>query len=179
MLDLLRDVSGDLTGRGVAHALIGAAALTVHGVSRSTFDLDLLVTDRSVLAPEAWSRRSAAGDGVDLRRGDDDDPLAGVVRLTRPGSRSVDVVVGRSAWQAEVLRRAQPHDLGGLVLDVVSRPDLVLLKLFAGGSQDGWDVEQLLALGDQAALRAAVERELGRLPVEATGLWRRLRRTDR
>jgi len=35
-------------------ALIGAAALAVHGISRSTFDIDLLVTDRGVLDDSLW-----------------------------------------------------------------------------------------------------------------------------
>jgi hypothetical protein len=34
---------------GVRLGLIGAAALAVHGVARSTFDLDLLTTDPAVL----------------------------------------------------------------------------------------------------------------------------------
>ena len=76
MLGLLDDVSSELGGRGVPHALIGAGALAVHGVSRSTFDLDLLATDRAVLAPAFWTPLATRGDAVDVRVGDDDDPLA-------------------------------------------------------------------------------------------------------
>jgi hypothetical protein len=43
---------------------------------------------------------------VEIRRGDADDPLAGVVRLASPGNRPADLVVGRSAWQARTLERA-------------------------------------------------------------------------
>ncbi len=38
-----------LTTADMPHALIGAAALAVHGVSRSTFDQDILVTDTRAL----------------------------------------------------------------------------------------------------------------------------------
>jgi len=42
---LLDRVARALSDASVTHALIGAAAMAVHGVSRSTFDQDLLVTD--------------------------------------------------------------------------------------------------------------------------------------
>jgi hypothetical protein len=174
MLGLLDDVSRELGGHGLPHALIGAGALAVHGVGRSTFDLDLLVTDRAVLSPVFWAPLAARGDGVDVRAGDDDDPLAGVVRLSRAGSRSVDVVVGRSAWQAEAIRRAGPRRLGEVPIPVAGPADLILLKLYAGGPQDAWDVEQLLALLDRPALAAEVERQLPRLPGHAAALWRRI-----
>jgi hypothetical protein len=174
MLGLLDDVARELSSRGVSHALIGAGALAFHGVSRSTFDLDLLVTDGVVLDSSFWGRLAGLGIGLDLRVGDDDDPLAGVVRLTRSGSRSVDVVVGRAAWQSEALARATPRALGVVPIPVVTLPDLVLLKLYAGGPQDAWDIEQLLALGDRTALVSTVARELSRLPSHASELWRRI-----
>jgi hypothetical protein len=174
MLGLLDDVARELSSRGVAHALIGAGALAVHGVSRSTFDVDLLVTDQVVLDVAFWSRLVGSGVGVDVRVGDDEDPLAGVVRLSRPGSRSVDVVAGRTAWQAEALARATPRLLGAAPVPVVTTADLVLLKLYAGGPQDAWDVEQLLALREHAALVAAVEQRLPRLPRHASELWSRI-----
>ena len=174
MLRLLDDVSRMLTSRGTPHALIGAGALAFHGVGRSTFDLDVLVTDRSVLVTAFWARLTGQGDILDLRVGDDEDPLAGVVRISRPGARPVDVVVGRAAWQSEALRRATPFALGTVAIPVISVADLVLLKLYAGGPQDAWDVEQLLRLKGRTPLAADVERQLPRLPEHASVLWRRI-----
>jgi hypothetical protein len=174
MLGLLDDVSRELSAHGVRHALIGAGALAVHGVSRSTFDLDLLVTDRAVLASSFWGRLAGQDDILDVRVGDDDDPLAGVVRISRRGARSVDVVVGRSAWQQEALARAAPVRLGEVPIPVAEPADLILLKLYAGGPQDAWDVEQLLPLLDRATVVADVGRQLSRLPAHAAALWRRI-----
>ena len=57
----------------------------------------------------------------------------------------------------------------------VLRPsDLALLKLYAGGPQDAWDIEQLLAGADRGALIAEVESRLADLPPRATALWRRI-----
>ncbi len=93
---LFREVADRLRMAGISFALIGATAMGRYGVSRSTLDIDLLVVDAQVLGPEFWSSVQPAVD-VDIRRGDADDPLAGVVRLRTAGSRDVDLVVGRSA----------------------------------------------------------------------------------
>jgi hypothetical protein len=175
MLGLLVQISGELSARGVAHALVGAGALAAHGVSRSTFGLDLFTTDRSVLAPAWWAAERARGVHVEVRIGDDADPLAGVVRLAAAGQRDVDVVVGRHAWQRGVVHRAEPLTLAGRTVPVATPADLVLLKLYAGGAQDAWDVEQLLAAArDVAALCREVESRLGDLPAGAVALWREI-----
>jgi len=53
-MNLLAEVLRVLERDRVAHALIGAAALAVHGVSRSTADIDLLSVDATILREEVW-----------------------------------------------------------------------------------------------------------------------------
>jgi hypothetical protein len=67
-----------------------ATALAVRGIARSTFDIDLLTTDRRVFEPERWAPLVRAGATVDIRHGDAEDPLAGVIRITSAGTRPVD-----------------------------------------------------------------------------------------
>ena len=111
---------------------------------------------------------------IEIRVGDADDPLAGVVRLTEADVTVVDLIVGRGAWQAAIVDRALPHTLEGIVVPVATAADLIALKLYAGGPQDAWDVEQLLPAGNRAALGAAVEALLPSLPEEAHRLWARV-----
>lgn len=61
-----------LAAREIPHALIGAAALAAAGISRSTFDIDLLTTDAAVLRDTTWAPLRAEGVSVDVRRGDHD-----------------------------------------------------------------------------------------------------------
>lgn len=175
-MTLLDEVSAHLEGRGISQALIGAAALALHGISRSTLDQDILVTDPQVLDEGFW-KDFAVTDLVDRRRGDSDDPLAGVVRITRGDERAVDLIVGRSDWQTAVLARAEQVLIAGS-LRVVQPADLTLLKLYAGGSQDRWDIEQLLASDESGRLVAEVEERLPGLPSRCAALWSRLREPE-
>jgi len=157
-------------------ALIGAAAMAVHGVSRSTRDLDVLVTDVACLTSGFWDRAKLPDVEIAIHPGDADDPLAGAVRLrSREGGGPLDVVVGRGGWLSAVLQRAADSDVDGVRVPVATRPDLILLKLYAGGPQDAWDIEQLLAGPGSHAVVVDVERELAVLPPAARQLWRRIR----
>jgi len=148
--------------------------MAAHGVSRSTLDIDLLVTDASCLDGAVWEALAREGVPLTVRRGDAEDPLAGVVRLGGAPEASVDLVVGRFPWQAHVVERAVESSLEGVRVPVARAADLILLKLYAGGPQDAWDVEQLLAGPARATLVAEVEAALGALPEDARRLWARI-----
>jgi len=173
-LSLLIDVTGLLRRADIPHAVIGAAALAVHGVARATADLDLFALDPACLEQSLWSQLRSESAAVEIRHGDTLDPLAGVVRFESSDGDRVDLVVGRHAWQRELLDRALRTELRGAPVPVVRAADLVLLKLFAGGSQDAWDIDQLLDLDEGAAIVERVEAALPDLPDECAALWRRI-----
>lgn len=143
--------------------------MAVHGVGRSTHDQDLLTLGDEALHPETWTSLQESGATAEIRKGDLFDPLAGVIRFTRAGERPVDLVVGRFGWQREILERALPGEI-----PVVRAADLILLKLYAGGPQDAWDIQQILSGDDRERLIAEVEREIPRLPQAAADFWRRV-----
>jgi predicted nucleotidyltransferase len=175
-MSLLQDVVKILEARGIPHALIGAAAMAVHGVSRATADVDLLTVDTAVLRRDLWKEVLQGGASLTLLKGDDEDPLAGNVRLSRAGERTVDVVVGRHAWQQEIIDSATKVMMGGFEIGVVTPAGLVLLKLDAGGPKDAWDVRSILdSAGDAVTLKAEVAGMIRRLSPEARRLWKRLR----
>ena len=155
-------------------ALIGAGALAIHGVPRSTYDIDLLATSARVLEDALWTSMVAEGVTVDVRRGDASDPLRGVVRLQQRTERDVDVVVGRDRWQQDVMARARPARMLGDDVLVVLKSDLILLKLFAGGHQDLWDIEQLLASAESDVLDA-VDASISQLPEDCRIHWATLK----
>ena len=111
---------------------------------------------------------------MSVTRGDAADPLAGVVRFGESAKRPVDLVVGRHRWQARVLERARPTVVQGSRVPAAQARDLIALKLFAGGAQDAWDVAQLLAGPDRAALVAAVSADIDDLPAHCRRFWERI-----
>ena len=174
-LSLLAPVTEILRSRSIPFALIGAAAMAVHGVSRSTRDLDLFTLTLECLEASTWAPLARSGIEIRLRRGDSDDPLAGVVRFTAAGDDPVDLIVGKSRWQVGILDRSREAVVEGTRVPVADAADLIALKLYAGGPQDAWDIEQLLGTADGGGLAAAVERMLPDLPDEPRALWARIR----
>lgn len=173
-MTLLARVVGRLAEHGIPCALIGAEALALRGVSRATADRDLLVTDRATLADAFWKDLGQPDTRCEIRRGDYDDPLAGVVRFTADDERPIDLIVGRQNWQAQILLRSAQLDLGDVSIAVPSAADLVLLKLYAGGPQDAWDIAQLLDVDDREALVGEVNARLEELPTDCRRLWKKI-----
>lgn len=173
--ELAPRVAGLLEAESIPYALIGAYAVLRHGVARATMDVDFFVVDSGVLNQSFWQPIQEGSIRVDCRRGDFTDSLRGVVRLRDADEEIVDVVVGKWKWQVGVLQRAEPATFWGRSVPVVRVADLILLKLYAGGGKDAWDITQLLATVDESVI-AEVEERLPDLQQDARDLWQRIRR---
>jgi hypothetical protein len=171
---LLESVATLFEEKKIAYALIGASAVAARGAPRSTYDIDLLTVDARVLQDETWEFIRTLTK-IEVRRGDLFDPLKGVVWLRPATERPIDVVVGRWKWQQAVIERAEVvhSDLGSF--PTVTMPDLILLKLAAGGPQDAWDIDRLLAIAPESVVAEVGER-LPDLKDDARDLWQRIRR---
>jgi hypothetical protein len=173
MVTLLERVAGLLTRNRVAYSLIGATAMAVYRVSRATFDMDLFTTDHTVLDSSFWRELVGLGVDVEVRRGDDDDPLFGIVRLFENETHPIDLVVGRGGWQSEIARRARDYVVSNVRIPVADGADIVLLKLYAGGVQDRWDIVQLVAANRE--IEQQVDERLKALPQACRTLWQSIR----
>jgi len=165
-----------LEALGAPYALVGGHAVGARGFPRMTVDYDFLTSDERVLEAGVWSELQREGALVDARRGDLDDPLAGVVHLGLRDGVEADVIVARWQWQADVIARAERLDLGGIVVPVPRTSDLILLKLAAGGLLDLQDVVALLEVcADRERVVAEVEARVVQLEPAAGEAWQRLR----
>ena len=168
-------ITGHLSEMATPYAVIGAVALAVHGAPRYSADIDLMVADTKVLDRNFWS--NAPIFPTELRRGDWEDPLAGLaVFPIAPGAMPVEVVVGKGYAVRFALETAQEN--AQLGCPVVTPLGLALLKLEAGGTRD---IHDLLALDEaQQALTGwsltnAVEPHVDKLSRLAQGAWVRLK----
>lgn len=149
-------VAAEAQRLGINTALIGAAALAVHGYARGTEDIDLAssIPPRGPLDELARNLR-ATGLHTELRLPDDEDPLGGVLVVwasSGEGGEPTDVVEvvnflnpSRPVTNPAARAISRAVQLDGIGLKCVGLADLVALKLYAGGSADLADIVQLLA----------------------------------
>ena len=124
------------------YALIGGFAVSAWGVPRATRDFDFAVAIGSV-DPQAL----ATFLGGRYERGDDDDPLRGVIHASLEiGSEviSLQLIMLPPAWTEVTFRHVETILIMDRAVPIVSWEVLVLLKVYAGGPQDQLDARQIL-----------------------------------
>lgn len=147
-LSLAMELASELSARGVEPLLIGAAALAVHGYPRFTEDLDFGVAVPPAELRELAGALSAPSREVSLNEPDANDPLGGVITVSRAGCLPVQIVNfdnSPAAGFPALVRGAEERAVA--VADVpgkvVSPEDLVLFKLYAGGHKSHLDIVEL------------------------------------
>ena len=149
---------------GIATAMIGASALAAHNYVRGTRDIDFAtaVDPRSDL-PKLEQALLELGLSVELRMPDEDDPIGGVLVVWESedsnGERTdpVEVVNFYNPFRprpnpaANAIKNAVRLDHDS-PLRCVRLPDLIALKLYAGGLRDHADVVELLVHNPAADL---------------------------
>jgi hypothetical protein len=136
LFEINPDVRARLDRSGVSWCMIGGSALAVHGYARFTADVDLLTMDERVLEATLWE----GSELPEIRKGDWDDPLRGVVRFhSEPG---LDLIVGAGHAMRFAVESAELHSVLGW--RVATPLGMVLLKLEAGGPMDRSDIVGLV-----------------------------------
>jgi hypothetical protein len=151
-------------GLGIETALIGAGALAAHNYVRGTNDIDLA----SVVDPRTELRNLELailnlGFHAELRMPDDEDPLGGVLRIWQVASADgepiepIEIVNFYNPFRprlnpaADAIRNAVRLD-DHSALRYVRLPDLIALKLYAGGRRDLADIVELMVNNSDADL---------------------------
>lgn len=145
----------DLLGRlAVRSVVIGAVALAAYRYVRYTEDIDLGVNaDLSELRGVVEALRRDGFDAV-LHEPDGDDPLGGVIDVSgRFGLVQIVSFAGRFPLVIEdALNGEDIRVREGSGLRLVPLPQLVALKLYAGGSKSRADIVELLRRNPEADL---------------------------
>jgi hypothetical protein len=135
-----------LRSHGVQSVLIGAIALAAHHYVRHTADIDLGVDVDIKTMRTLASRIAEEGFKVEFREPDSDDPLGGVMDVSGPFGL-VQIISFADRFPIVIQDALAGEDIRirpGSELRLIPIPQLVALKLYAGGYQSRADIIELL-----------------------------------
>jgi hypothetical protein len=148
-----------LAEEGLECVVIGAIALAVHRYVRFTEDVDLGVNADLKQMRRLVEVLESKGYHVVLHEPEGDDPLAGVIDIT--GSFGMVQIVSFENRFPAAIRDALAADkislMAGSNLRVIPIPQLVALKLYAGGWKSIADVIEMLRRNPEVDLNQVGE----------------------
>jgi len=138
---LLLDAVEVLQREQIDYAVIGAFALSAHGVVRASTDVDVLLFTTSQRLTRLRTRFQRAGFDTELRPGETDDPIPAMLILSDSHDNRVDLLGGLRGMDPAVFSRTVEVPFMGVNLRIVGREDFIAMKCFAGGPQDILDAQ--------------------------------------
>lgn len=135
-----------LHGQGIPSVVIGGIALAAHNYVRFTEDVDLGIDADLPSLRALVIALQKEGFTADLREPDGDDPLGGVIDVSGDFGL-VQIVNFGNRFPAVIRDALESNDLlvtPGGHLRIAPLPQLVALKLYAGGSKAKADIVELL-----------------------------------
>jgi predicted nucleotidyltransferase len=144
---LLVGLTRFLDASGIPFMVVGGQAVLLHGVPRTTEDIDLTLGIDASRFPEVAAVCSRLG--LDLLP---DDPEAFaretfVLPAADPESLvRIDFIFSSLTYEREAIARAVRVRLGDVDVPFISVEDLILHKLFAGRARDREDINGILAV---------------------------------
>jgi hypothetical protein len=142
---LLLDVAQSLLARNVDYAVIGALAASLHGAVRASLDADVLLSlgVQGVKSLESVFRD--AGFHTEASRGDTDDPIPGMLKVSDSYGNRVDLLFGLKGLDPKAFSRLVEVPFQGMALKFIGREDFIAMKVFAGGPIDIVDAARAIA----------------------------------
>ena len=143
-----------LQGHGIPSVVIGAVALAAYKYVRFTEDLDLGVDAEFSAMRALVTALREDGFTAEFREPDEDDPLGGVIDVSGPFGL-VQIVNFGNRFPAAIHDALAGDDIlvtPGGNLRIVPLPQLIALKLYAGGSKAKADIVELLRRNPDADL---------------------------
>lgn len=146
VLKAAEDAAAVLDREGIGSVVIGAVALAAYGYVRQTEDIDLGIEVAPSALPDLAASLERAGFLTALREAGGGDPLGGVIDLTGPFGLVQIINFGERfpASIRDALANAEFTVRDDSPLRLVPVPQLVALKLYAGGHKSKADIAELL-----------------------------------
>jgi len=141
---LLLDAVELLNREAISYAVIGALAASVHGAVRGSMDADVLLSVPVQRLRELEALCRSHGFKVEVSRGDVDDPITAMLKLTDLHGNRVDMLIGLRGLDPEAFARTLNVPFLGQTLSFIGPEDFIAMKVFAGGPRDIDDAARTL-----------------------------------
>ena len=138
---LLLDAVEILQREKIDYAVVGAFALSAHGVVRASTDVDVLLFTTPQHLAKLRARFQRAGFGTELRHGEADDPIPAMLILSDSHNNHVDLLGGLRGMDPAIFSRTVDVPFMGMDLRIAGREDFIAMKCLAGGPQDILDAQ--------------------------------------
>jgi predicted nucleotidyltransferase len=171
---LLLDVADVLVAGKLDYAVIGALAASIHGVVRASMDADVLLSISAQKAKDLETGFSAAGLQTELTRGDFEDPIPGLLKVSDEHGNRVDLLLGLKGMELEAFSRVLEVPFEGTTLRFIGREDFIAMKVFAGGPVDLMDAARAISAGRDSLDLELVRRLAGKYGRDASQALERL-----
>lgn len=155
---LLLDVVDLLKIHHVDYAVIGAMAASFHGVVRASLDADAILSMTVQSLTPLQNHFKKAGFKTTLRKGNFEDPIAGVLAVSDVHDNRVDLLVGIKGFDPDAFIRAKSASFQGTKLRMIGLEDFIAMKIFAGGVQDASDAQKAIAVSADSLDRPLLEK---------------------
>ena len=143
--DTLIAASQWLQAEEVPHALIGGLAASLRGQPRVTADVDLVIGVDVSTALNLLSKLGTTSFQPLFDRADEIVQRAFILPLRHRDTQiKVDMAIGLSGFEQQVISRATPLEIAGTSISVATAEDLLLMKLIAGRPQDDQDIRGIV-----------------------------------
>ena len=143
---LLLKVIKFLDNLKVPYVVVGAFAASFYGQIRASLDADAVI---SVKGQEKKLEQLVVilkkdGFKVEVRHGDAQDPVHGVVNIKDKFQNRVDLLTGIQGMKTDVFDRAVTVSFMDTAIQIIGVEDFIAMKIFAGSSKDINDVVGVL-----------------------------------
>ncbi len=136
-------VIGTLNERQIRYALIGGLALLQHARTRTTEDVDIMLTAPQIALPGLFEALQARGCTIDLYKNLRELRDDGYTAIAFRGV-IIDLMTPLVEAYRHVLDRAQPVRISNFDVRVATAEGLIVMKLMAMRPQDQADIRDLL-----------------------------------
>lgn len=145
---LLLKVIGLLVKFKIPYVIVGAFAASFYGQIRASVDADAVISvdGRKKTLEKFSTALEKMNFNVELRHGDAQDPVRGVMSIQDKFHNRVDLLTGIRGMKDDVFDRAVTASFIKKRIKIVSVEDFIAMKVFAGSFKDMDDVAVVLAV---------------------------------